>query len=52
MPIEIKEMQITAVVKEQEEKLPSAKDMKEMKEKIIEECIEQVMQILEGIEER
>lgn len=52
MPIDIKELQITAVVKEQDEKLPSAKDMKEMKEQIIEECIEQVMQLLENKQER
>lgn len=52
MPIEIREMQITAIVKEQEEKLPSAKDMKQMKEQIVEECIEQMMQILDGLQER
>ncbi|MCB0563227.1 MAG: hypothetical protein KDD01_02500 [Phaeodactylibacter sp.] len=52
MPIEIKELHITAVVSEGDEKIPSAKDRQKMKEEIIAECLEQVMKILEDKEER
>lgn len=52
MAIEIKELHITAVVKDQQETLPSAKKEKEKIEMIIASCIEQVLQILAEKTER
>lgn len=49
MPIEIRELRITATVKSQsskKEKEPKI-NVRELKEKILAECIEEVMRIME-----
>jgi hypothetical protein len=52
MPIEIRELVIRATISEDEERQSSPGDSQISKKAIIEECVEQVLDILKRKEER
>ena len=52
MPIEIRELHIKAEVKTSNERPAAPGNLPAMKEKIIAECVERVMQILQEKKER
>lgn len=52
MPVEIRELQITAVVEDSKSKAQPSQPQGSDKDKIIAECVEQVLQVLKQKNER
>jgi hypothetical protein len=52
MPVEIRELVIKVTITEEEERQDQSKELQDLKNKVVKECIEKIMTKLETLPER
>lgn len=52
MPVEIRELIIKVTITEEEERQDQSKELQDLKNKVVKECIEKIMTKLETLQER
>lgn len=52
MPVEIRELVIKVAITEEEERQDQSKELQDLKNKVVKECIEKIMTKLETLPER
>lgn len=52
MPVEIRELIIKVTITEEEERQDQSKELQDLKNKVVKECIEKIMTKLETLPER
>jgi hypothetical protein len=52
MPVEIRELVIKVTITEEEERQDQSKELQDLKNKVVKECIEKIMTKLETLQER